>query len=172
MEQSSSLKANIRADVSKRRAIYGAVCSKGQPLVRILSQIGPFRTQTFSRCINVRFLNTFGKLFYKLHDVLSVLLLCILNLRANFGMNYLQTVGGHWSARRKPVSLSLCLPWVPFRLAWDWIQASQLKGRRLTAWSVAWPSYPLDVLTLVLRLHNHAVKYSWTLLPSRIYLIA
>jgi len=37
MEESSSLKANIRADVSKRRAIYGAVCSKGQPLVRILS---------------------------------------------------------------------------------------------------------------------------------------
>lgn len=95
MEQSSSLKANIRADVSKRRAIYGAVCSKGQPLVRTLSQIGPFRTQTFSSCINECFLNVFGKIFYKLHNVLSVLLLHILNIRDSFGLNYLQTVGGH-----------------------------------------------------------------------------
>jgi hypothetical protein len=94
-----------------------------------------------------------------------------LNLRDSFGMNYLQTVGRHWSARRKPVSLSLCLPWVPFSLAWDWIQASRLKGRRLTAWSVAWPSYRLSLWTLALRLHNHAVNYSWTLLPSRIYFI-
>ena len=79
MEQGSTLKDNIRADVSKRRAIYGAVCSKGEPLVRILSQIGLFRKQTFSSCINVC-LTCFGKIFYKLHNVQSVLLLYILNL--------------------------------------------------------------------------------------------
>jgi hypothetical protein len=94
MEQSSSLKANILADVSKRRAIYGAVYSKGQPLVRILSQIGSFRTQTFSSCTNVCLI-CLGKIFYKLRNVQSVLLLCILNLRDSFGINYLQTVGGH-----------------------------------------------------------------------------
>jgi hypothetical protein len=39
----------------------------------------------------------------------------------------------------KTFTMPLCPPQIPHGLAWDWVRASAVKGRRLTVWTMAWP---------------------------------
>jgi hypothetical protein len=62
-------------------------------------KINPFQTTTLSNFVNIYFLNTFGKIFYKVHNALYVLSLCTLNLRDNFGIAFLKD---SWTAQTYP----------------------------------------------------------------------
>jgi hypothetical protein len=56
----------------------------------------------------------------------------------NEWMEYKALVEKYWQ-RKKPVPVLLCPSQIPHILARNWTQASAVTGRKLTAWSMAWP---------------------------------